>query len=149
LSSIEHQETRSTPRKLIQQINLANDPPTEAREVVDELLRGYGGDLNAWAHLQNVVIEMTRAIRNRYIANAEEEGRPTLLPDFESKEGENEDTVRMNHLNTTFQIIDSLGIAILPADVRILQGLGARTVAMKTATKNILIKLIKERRTLN
>jgi hypothetical protein len=48
-----------------------------------------------------------------------------------------------------FEILQSLGIAILPADVRILQGQGARTVAMKTATKAILVKLIKERKTLN
>jgi hypothetical protein len=62
---------------------------------------------------------------------------------------EKRETVRMRDLDTAFQIIQRLGIAILPADIRTLQGLGARTVAMKTATKHILKQLIKERRTLN
>jgi hypothetical protein len=130
LSAIEHQETRNTPKRLIQQINLANDPATEAREVVEELLKGYGGDLNARARLQSTIIEMTRSIRNLYLARSEAESLNPILLDFESKEREDEDTRRMNHLNTAIEINRILGVTMLPADIRILQGHRARTVAM-------------------
>jgi hypothetical protein len=93
LSAIEHQETRSTPRRLIQQIQYTNNPTTEAVEVVDNLLEGHGEDLRTRERLQNVVIEMTRAIRKHYTANAEAEGCPAVLPDLERKEGEDEDTI--------------------------------------------------------
>jgi hypothetical protein len=78
---------------------------------------------------------MTRSIRNLYLARSEAEGLNPILPDFESKEGEDEDTRRMNHLNTAFEINRLLGVTMLAADVRILQGQGARTIANKPQPK--------------
>jgi hypothetical protein len=112
-------------------------------------MQGHGGDLNARARLQSTIIEMTRTIRNLYLVRSEAEGHPTILPDFERKEGEDEDTIRMHDLNTAFEINRLLGVTIAPADIRTLQGQRMRTATTKASTKNILKQLIKERRNLN
>jgi hypothetical protein len=55
----------------------------------------------------------------------------------------------MHHLNTAFQIIHSLGVGQSAADVNTLQNPDVRTAVLKKATKAILDKLIRERKTLN
>jgi CRISPR/Cas system Type II protein with McrA/HNH and RuvC-like nuclease domain len=86
LSAIEHQETRNTSRRLIEQINYGTDPVTEAKEVVNEVLHCYGGDAGACAHLHNVVIEMTREVWTAFLARTETEGQPVNLPEFDDQE---------------------------------------------------------------
>jgi hypothetical protein len=72
---------------LDQQINYAADATTEARKVAHNLMQGHGGDLGSRARLQHIIMEMTRNIRDLYLAHAEAEGRPAILPDLERKEG--------------------------------------------------------------
>jgi hypothetical protein len=68
LSAIEHQETRNAPRRIIGQIDCTNNPVTEAREIVENLGRGHGGEAEARACFQNVIVDMIRSIRDAYLA---------------------------------------------------------------------------------
>jgi hypothetical protein len=95
-----------------------------------------------------VIVEMTRSIRDGFIARTEGDNPRIILPEFQPPK-DDEDVSRMKNAQTAFEIMTQLPIKIQAGTATTLTEQGVRTADMKTATSRILAKLIEQRKALN